>query len=190
MSDFTELQERLEEPEFAEAPGRITQQQTTFLIITIIGIDREYVYRIDYVNKRRFRIESDWLEQIEIKDKHPVNLQEREPNFAVYIGRTALATALVRSAALKATVGAFEEWLPPSEFINSYILNTSNEDLTDCLVLSGPETLIKLFKRELGGLASHLNIQSIKGQSNSPGKILLFGTSFVWADDFKVTKVA
>ena len=190
MSDLTELQEKLEEPEFSEAPGRITKQQTTYLVITVRSIDREFVYRIDYINKRRFRIESDWLDQIEITEKHPVNLSERKPNFAAYIGKRALPTALVRSAALKASIGAFDEWLPPSEFINSFILKTSNEKLTDCLVLSGPETFIKLFKRELGNLASHLNILPIKGQSNSPGKILLFGTSFVWADDFKVTKVA
>jgi len=190
MSDFTDLQEKLEEPEFFEAPGRIAQQQTTYLVIAVKSIDKEYVYHIDYINKRRFRIESDWLDQIQITDKHPVNLSDREPNFAVYIGKTALPTAMVRSAALKAFVGAFEEWLPPSEFINSYILNTSNDELTDCLVLSGPETFIKLFKRALGSLARHLNILSTKGQSNSPGKVLLFGTSFVWADDFRVTKEA
>jgi len=190
MPDLAELQDILDEPEFDYSVATIQKLQTTYFEATVPVGEKVQTYRFDYIEKRRFRIESDWFDQIFLWEKHPINLPARESNYAVYVGKNSLDTAMVRSAALKAMSDTFEDWYPPSEFLNSYVLKTSASELNNFLLYTGPETFIKIFKREFGGQEVQLSLLPANNEYKTPGKVLVFGTSYVWATDFKITKIS
>lgn len=162
--------------------GTISKKQSTFLEIEIQGID----YRINYIGKVEFSLESDAFESILIEESHPLLLNYSSSWSSIYIHKNPKEqNQEIEAKVTELVFEHFSGWRAPQSFLNETMgFRMLKESMG--LFFHAP---IGLSKKVDSLLCDYgIGTSTIESKDkNKDLKVLLLDQSYVIAKDFKIT---
>jgi hypothetical protein len=159
---------------------RVRKRQSTFWDFE----SPEHTQRVHFIGKLEHHFVSNYAEDIEITDDHPVLVNYQHPWTEIYIAAKPARPGELAVELLQAVQSQLDGWRAPAEYFNRDVAPRKLLEGGYGLLFSGPEPLAAVVRQTLS--AAEVRFTSLpRKRLEHQARALVAGTNFVVARDFR-----